>query len=136
MRNSNAICYGSYKVGDRFHVPAPSELDFESPREVVEDRHLTTEEKRAVLASWASDACAIDGAPSLRRRPGNWQIVHIDEILEALRALDEQAGENGSSWVRRQVRRASIEAFRGRLASGMVGCRPDKSESCGLGQTV
>jgi hypothetical protein len=44
--------------------------------------------------------------------PGSGRIVSVDEILEALRALDKQAGENGSSWARRQVRRASIEAFR------------------------
>ena len=136
MRNSNAICYGSYKVGDRFHVPAPFDLDFESPGDVVEDRHLTPEEKRAVLASWASDANAVDGAPSLRRRPGSWQIVHIDEILEALRDLDEQTGESGSSWVRRQVRRASIEAFRDRRAHRRVRKSLNKSECCGLGQTV
>ena len=46
---------GSYKVGDLFHVPVRGDLKFEDPREVVADRHLTIEEKRAVLASWASD---------------------------------------------------------------------------------
>jgi hypothetical protein len=69
-------------------------------------------EKRAILASWASDACAVEAAPASRRVPGSGRIVSVDEILEALRALDKQAGENGSSWARRQVRRASIEAFR------------------------
>ena len=98
---------GSYRVGELFHVPERGDLKFEEPREVVADRLLTIEEKRAVLASWASDACAVEGAPSLRRRQGSWQIVHIDEILEALRALDEQAGESGSSWIRRQVGRAA-----------------------------
>jgi hypothetical protein len=44
--------------------------------------------------------------------PGSGRIVSVDEILEALRTLDKQANENGSSWARRQVRRASIEAFR------------------------
>lgn len=85
---------------------------FEHPADVVHDPDLTLNEKRAILASWASDACAVEAAPALRRVPGSGRIVTVDEILEALRALDKQAGENGSSWVRRQVRRASIEAFR------------------------
>jgi hypothetical protein len=36
---------------------------FEHPRRVVEDPDLTLNEKRAILASWASDACAIEAAP-------------------------------------------------------------------------
>lgn len=85
---------------------------FEHPADVVHDPDLTLNEKRAILASWASDACAVEAAPALRRVPCSGRIVSVDEILEALRALDKQAGEKGSSWVRRQVRRASIEAFR------------------------
>jgi hypothetical protein len=85
---------------------------FDHPADVVYDPDLTLNEKRAILASWASDACAVEAAPAFRRVPGSARIVSVDEILEALRTLDKQAGENGSSWVRRQVRRASIEAFR------------------------
>jgi hypothetical protein len=33
---------------------------FERPSEVVKDPDLTLNEKRAILASWASDACAIE----------------------------------------------------------------------------
>jgi len=85
---------------------------FRRPNDVVDSPYLTLSEKRAVLASWASDACAVETAPALRRIPGSNRVVNVDEILEALRILDKQAGENGSSWLRRQVRRASIEAFR------------------------
>ena len=85
---------------------------FDHPDDVVHDPDLTLNEKRAILASWASDACAVEAAPALRRVPGSRRVVSVDEILEALRTLDKLAGENGSSWVRRQVRRASIEAFR------------------------
>ena len=85
---------------------------FDHPHDVVHDPDLTLNEKRAILASWASDACAVEAAPALRHAPGSRRIVSIDEILEALRTLDKQVGENCSSWVRRQVRRASIEAFR------------------------
>ena len=41
--------------------------------EVVNDPDLTLNEKRAILASWASDACAVEAAPDLRsnaRRSG------------------------------------------------------------------
>jgi hypothetical protein len=39
------------------------------PRDVVHDPDLTVNEKRAVLASWASDACAVEAAPTLRCAP-------------------------------------------------------------------
>ena len=87
---------------------------FDDPEDVVHDPDLTLNEKRAILASWASDACAVEAAPALRRVPGSGRVVSVDEILEALRTLDKQAGERGASWERRQVRRASIEAFRQR----------------------
>ena len=85
---------------------------FDHPEQVVDDPDLTLNEKRAILASWASDACTIEGAPALRRVPGSGQVVSIDDILEALRRLDKEAGEGGASWLRRQVRRKSIEASR------------------------
>ncbi|MGA7808843.1 hypothetical protein [Bradyrhizobium sp.] len=61
---------------------------FEHPSDVVADPSLTLSEKRAILASWASDASAIASCPSLRAPPGLKAPVPIDEILEALRALD------------------------------------------------
>ncbi|MGA7451643.1 MAG: hypothetical protein WBW73_10325, partial [Rhodoplanes sp.] len=39
---------------------------FSHPRDVVSDPDLTLNEKRAILASWASDACAMEAAPALR----------------------------------------------------------------------
>jgi hypothetical protein len=67
---------------------------FEHPRHVVEDPDLTLNEKRAILASWASDACAIEAAPSLRQAPGTAQPVRFDDVMDALRALDQQAGDH------------------------------------------
>jgi len=43
---------------------------FEHPWYVVNDPDLTVNEKRAILASWASDACALEAAPHLRCAPG------------------------------------------------------------------
>jgi hypothetical protein len=62
---------------------------FGHPSEVANDPNLTLNEKRAILASWASDACAIEAAPDLRRSPSG-PVVRFDEIMDALRALDAQ----------------------------------------------
>jgi hypothetical protein len=43
---------------------------FNHPNDVVSEPSLTLNEKRAILASWASDACAVDAAPMFRRAPG------------------------------------------------------------------
>jgi hypothetical protein len=61
---------------------------FEQPRDVVSHTGLSLGEKRATLASWASDASAIASCPSLRAPVGLRAPVTIDEILEALCALD------------------------------------------------
>jgi hypothetical protein len=63
---------------------------FGHPSEVVSDPDLTLNEKRAILASWASDACAIEAAPELRSCPSGTR-VRFDEIMEALRTLDKAA---------------------------------------------
>ena len=59
---------------------------FRHPRDVVADPALSLSEKRAILASWASDASAIASCPALRAPEA--APVHIDDIFEALRALD------------------------------------------------
>ena len=74
----------------------PSQI-FERPADVLNDPDLSLNEKRAILASWASDACAIEAGPTLRRLPEGKRPVHFDEVMDALRALDEEA---------RQTRRA------------------------------
>jgi hypothetical protein len=44
---------------------------FEHPSDVVNDPDLTLNEKRAILASWASDACAIEAVPTDACRNGH-----------------------------------------------------------------
>ncbi|QIO36606.1 hypothetical protein [Bradyrhizobium sp. 1(2017)] len=61
---------------------------FGHPRDVLTNASLSTSEKRAILASWASDASAIASCPSLRAPAGLKAPVTIDEILEALCELD------------------------------------------------
>jgi hypothetical protein len=65
---------------------------FTHPSEVVNDPDLTLSEKRAILASWASDACAVEAVPALRQAPGT-SPVRFDDIMDALRTLDRQANE-------------------------------------------
>ena len=92
---------------------------FDHPRDVVADPDLTVNEKRAILASWASDACAVEASPALRFAPGSRRMVPVDEILQALRLLDKQAAAAmaQSSRARRQTRRLTLEAMRSRRAS-------------------
>jgi len=62
---------------------------YEHPNDVVADATLSLGEKRAILASWASDAAAVASQPALRELPGSHRKVSIDDVLEALAALDQ-----------------------------------------------
>lgn len=77
---------------------------FESPAAVVNDPDLTVNEKRAILASWASDACALEAAPDLRAGPSG-RPVRFDDIMDALRTLDKTT--HGDKY-RRTLRRERI----------------------------
>ena len=120
-------------TGDQIPSNKPFDLDdllhparaFAHPRDVLKDQDLTVNEKRAVLASWASDACAVEAAPALRLAPGTGRTVTVDEILEALRELDKIAGERSSQAdrERRQNRRRALEAFRTARGTGEAGGR-------------
>jgi hypothetical protein len=63
---------------------------FAHPLDVVRDADLTLNEKRAILAAWASDACAVEAAPTLRCAPGCGRPVQFDDIIDALQTLDRQ----------------------------------------------
>jgi hypothetical protein len=92
---------------------------FEHPSHVVNDPDLTLNEKRAILASWASDACAPEAAPHLRCAPGGKQPVLFDEVMEALRTLDKQVNEKGDDSRRyRRVLRRTRSEHRPRPPSG------------------
>lgn len=67
---------------------APGDV-FRHPREVVAHPGLSRGEKRAILASWASDAFAVENAPGLRCLVGSRaEPVSVDAILSALGDLD------------------------------------------------
>ncbi|MCB1463772.1 MAG: hypothetical protein KDJ90_15435 [Nitratireductor sp.] len=70
---------------DRLLSPA---RHYEHPDDVLEDNALDIQEKRAILSSWASDACAVESVPALRRPPGAKQPISFDQIMDALCKLD------------------------------------------------
>ncbi len=68
---------------------APGDV-FRHPREVLAYPGLSPAEKRAILASWASDARAVEACPTLRCLPGcRAEPVPVDAVLAALQALDQ-----------------------------------------------
>ncbi len=62
---------------------------FSHPMDVVRDADLTLYEKRAILSSWASDACAVEDFPEFRQ-PSGAAPVKFDDIMDALRELDSE----------------------------------------------
>ena len=65
---------------------------FASPMDVVDDPDMTVQEKRAILAAWASDACAAEAAPELRN-PQTAGDARFDHIMEALNKLDRTTAD-------------------------------------------
>jgi hypothetical protein len=61
---------------------------FQYPHQVVSDRNLSLEEKRAILAAWASDVHAVESFPTLRHLPGTPFPVAFSSIIDARLHLD------------------------------------------------
>jgi hypothetical protein len=61
-----------------------------SPDDVLDDAKLSTEEKRLILSSWASDMYAVESHPALREVPGIPRRLRLDDILAALKQLDDE----------------------------------------------
>lgn len=75
-------------AADDFELMFHPSRRYARPADVLVDASLSVDERRAILASWASDACAVDSAPSLRRSPFGAEPVTFDEIMDALIELD------------------------------------------------
>ncbi len=67
---------------------------FRYPHEVVLNAQLGPAEKRAILATWASDVNAVDSWPALRHLPGTPFPVTFSSIMDALSQLDRTAGSD------------------------------------------
>ena len=93
-------------------------LAFYHPRDVVADPDLTLNEKRAILASWASDARALEVTPALSEIT-KVRIVPLDDIMDALRSLDRSVTDNVPHYDRalrrRKISRSGCEGGSGSL---------------------
>lgn len=96
---------------DQIHANCLLASTFNHPREVLASPFLDATQKRCVLATWASDAFAVEGKSWLRRVPGSTSEIRIGDILSALRTLD---GDDGpppkSSRMPRPTRASRIRA--------------------------
>jgi hypothetical protein len=98
----------------------PSQV-FEHPSDVINDPDLSLNEKRAILASWASDACAVEAAPALRKNP-HGRLVAFDDIMDALRVLDRAGNATLAAAERpRAVRRGAPSGRGGGAGHGDQG---------------
>lgn len=67
-------------------------IELQRPIDVVKSPSLSTDDKRAILAAWASDFYAVDSRPALRQLPGTPEPVSLDDVQSALKALDQRIG--------------------------------------------
>lgn len=58
-------------------------MHLERPTDVVETSALSVNEKRTILAAWASDLYALYPRPARRQLPGTPEAVSIDDVREA-----------------------------------------------------
>jgi hypothetical protein len=79
---------------NRLLTPAAT---YRCPADVVNDPDLDLAEKRAILSSWASDACAVESHPSLRQPAGFSSPVTFDAIMSALQELDRNPSRTRST---------------------------------------
>jgi hypothetical protein len=89
------------------------------PDDVMSNLQLTRAQKREILASWASDARAVHDLPALRQLD-NGAIVRVDDVLRALRALDDDVGIGRHAPVRI---RPSVQRQRRRPVSWPIALR-------------
>jgi hypothetical protein len=67
-------------------------MQLQRPIDVVRAPALSVDDKRTILAAWASDFYAIDSKPALRQVPGMPEPISIDEVQSALKELDRRYG--------------------------------------------
>ena len=75
-------------------IVAPGDV-FRHPREVLAHPGLTNGEKRTILASWVSDAHALENAPGMRCLTGRRaEPVSVDALRVALAELDRRTSKD------------------------------------------
>jgi hypothetical protein len=103
MTNANATTGG---LNPLFHPAA----HYASPSAVLDDRGLSTPEKRIILSSWASDMYAVESHPALREIPGLDHTIRLADILAALRRLDDDDDPPPPGGASMRLRRPASDA--------------------------
>jgi hypothetical protein len=67
---------------------------------VLNDENLDTQQKRAILSSWASDLWTVESCPWLREVPGIKGPLRVSDIFAALRSLDDRPPPPGGASIR------------------------------------
>jgi hypothetical protein len=106
-------------VPDWFSLPQAKSIATH-PVDVLNHPDMSVGEKRAMLAAWASDACVVVDSPGLRQLPSG-TVVELDEIMDALRSLDERerfirGSQSDASSKRSKARRKRHSSFGFRVA--------------------
>lgn len=78
------------RLGEALDCLLRPAVGFQTPSEVLKDPLLDVSEKRAILASWASDASAVEGHPTQRWLLGTEAPVPLSDVLDALLRLDRE----------------------------------------------
>jgi hypothetical protein len=78
---------GTANTAESFFHPVSH---YGSPGDVLNDARLSTDEKRVILSSWASDMYVVESQPTLREIPGIPHKLRLDNILAALKQLDDE----------------------------------------------
>ena len=112
---------------DRWPSLVPA-THFNHPDDVLHDASLSTDEKRCILASWASDANSVENAPALRQLASG-AVVSLADILMALNELsDADPGNLPDGQTPRSFRRRSLVSFVRRGASLLGGGDDDDDD--------
>ena len=77
----------AHNAGSSYHPVC----HYDSPEDVLNDARLSIDEKRVILSSWASDMYVVESQPALRDVPGIPYPLRLDDILAALKRLDEDS---------------------------------------------
>ena len=82
---------------------------YDSPDDVLNDGKLSTDEKRVILSSWASDMYVVESWPTLREIPGLRHTLRLDDILAALKQLDDDPEPPGGGLAMRRPRSKMLD---------------------------
>src|SRR5438045_189976 len=82
---------------------------FRYPHEVLRDGDMSTDEKRAILAAWASDERAVESFPTLRHLPGTPLPVTFSSIMDARLQLDRMCEQDDEPPPPRPLRQRAVQ---------------------------